>query len=175
MQMSAEDMVRLALLREKRTRARIADLNTIRTRSNPPLNTASKEVMAEFAFLTRRAGELSDEEYKNRVHKLRQLNYESHNTVTVWVDDLLDEIGLVGNVVLREEATNLLLGGPEERANPAPRMERYKELFERGGRKEKMDAWREKLHADYPNVEKIVYKAGRSPYAEGSIQSLYTL
>ena len=174
MQMSPEDMVRRALEKARRTQMRIRELNDIRTCSDPPLNAANREVMAQYGYLTSHAGGLSDEEFAIRVRQLSQLNYESLTTVTVSIDDLLDEIGLVHKDV-RQEATTLLLGGPEVRANLAASVRRYKALFDTGGRKEKMDAWRARLRLKYPNHQKVVYKEGRSPYADGNMQSLYTL
>ena len=176
MQMGPEDMVRLAIVQARRTQLRIQQLNLIRTRTNPPLNTTDRDVVAQFSYLTRHASVLSDDEYQERVHQLVKRNYVSLHTVTVWIDDLLDEIGLVGNVALREEATKLLLGeDPEDRAQPGERMKKYKELFDTAERKQKMKAWRDKLHADYPNLQKIKYKPGRSARDEGNMQSLYSL
>ena len=126
-----EEIVNNAIANANRTEKRVAQLDYIRTSAEPRLNTASAEVRALFADIIRRASVLSEKDYRNSLVLLLQRNTRSYHVVTVWLDDLLDELGVVERSPLRDEVARLLLAGPNERADPAKSMQEWKELLGR--------------------------------------------
>lgn len=178
-----EEIVNNAIANANRTEKRVAQLDYIRTSAEPRLNTASAEVRALFADIIRRASVLSEKDYRNSLVLLLQRNTRSYHVVTVWLDDLLDELGVVERSPLRDEVARLLLAGPNERADPAKSMKEWKELLGRapfpGGKDgplaEAWDDWKKRLREKHPDYQKIEYVEGRSPYTTGNVQSLYTL
>ena len=194
MSMTPEEMVRIATLNADRTLKRVMELDRIRTELKPPLNTANAEVNMLFSHIIKRASVLSDADYMHRLKLLVQLNYLSYLVVIVWIDDLLDELGLVDErsplraraeevLALRAKAKEVLLAGPDKRANPAESMREWRELFGRktlpngkdGPLAEAWEDWTQRLREKHPDYQKIVYKEGRNPYTNGMMQSANTL
>lgn len=182
--LTLEDIANNAIANAKRTSTRVLQLNYLRTNAEPPLNKASNEVMSRFVLLINHVNVLSDEDFVRHVTLLLQLNHKSYFEVTVWVDDILDELGVVDErSPLRDEVEKLLLNLPEIRSNPAEAIRRIKRLFGRapfpGGKDAPLaQAWEDftkKLRDEHPLYQKIVYKEGRSPYTTGHMQSLNTL
>lgn len=181
--MTPEEMVRIATLNADRTLKRVMELDRIRTELKPPLNTANAEVNTLFSHIIKRASVLSDADYMHRLRLLVKLNYQSYLVVTVWIDDLLDELGLVDErSPLRAKAKEVLLAGPNKRANPAESMREWRKLFGRktfpngkdGPLAEAWEDWTQRLREKHPDYQKIVYKEGRNPYTNGMMQSVNT-
>lgn len=176
--LTLKQLVEHVIANANRTSKRVEQLNRLRTDADPPLNEADDLVMIQFAILVDRASKLSDEDFANRVKLLLQLNFQSYHTIPVWIDDILDELGLVDERdPLRTRVAKLFRPGPNEST------EEWKQLFGRkslpndkdGPLAEAWEDWKKRLRKKHPKDLRIVYLEGRSPHTTGNMQSLYTL
>jgi hypothetical protein len=160
------DVFETRRLLERRTEGRIRFLRTIKYNRDPPLNTHEPRVVELFNELLHGAKQLSNYEFQLKAHELILKNQESlRPRVSVYVEEMLDEVGVYDGHARRRVAELILTPTPHERADPASRQREFFLYVDQA----RFNAWKAALAERHGGNPKIVWKEHRNPYRPGNM------
>ena len=160
------DVFETRRLIERRTEGRIRFLRTLKYNRNQPLNNRDPRVVELFNEMLQGAQRMSNDEFQLKGHELIIRNQESlRPRVSVYVEEMLDEIGVYDGYARRRVAELILTPTPHERADPASRQREFF-LYVNEPR---YNAWKAALAERHGQNVKIVWKEHRNPYQPGNM------